>query len=233
MDRYYYTARLLPAAITAAPLVLLYHYTLGTNISLALQEISTIIGRFFSVVPPVALIFLLVQLIRFISKELFQRFYFQDELDLPTTRYLLNDSVYFAPEIRQRLRTRLRKDFDLSLPSAEEERLNAAQCRRQAAACVAQIRTKLRTNQFLLRHNIEFGFFRNLLGGCILAVVVGIFDIVYFRYVAPEALAFRLSVGFCLAYLLPIIASKFLLNRFGHYYAKVLFDEYLATTASA
>lgn len=228
MDRYYYTARLLPAAITAAPLVLLYHYTLGSSISVALGEISATTGRFFSIAPPIALIFLLVQLIRFLSKELFQRIYFQDELAMPTTRYLLGSSTYFAPEVRQRLRTKLRKDFDLSMPSAEEEQVNVAQCQRQAVACVAQIRTKLRGNAFLLRHNMEFGFFRNLLGGCVLAVAVAIFDVVYFRYVAPQPLAFRLSVGFCLAYLIPIAASKILLTRFGHYYAKVLFEEYLA-----
>jgi hypothetical protein len=204
MDRYYFFARLLPAAITAVPFITLWLYTAGSQLTKALGTVWGASAKFFQVAPSVGIIFLMVQLVRFVSKELFQRLYFQDDLNMPTTRYL-------------------------SIPSSEEEEQDEGQARKQIAVCVGQIRNRLRGNNFLLRHNIEFGFFRNLLGGCAVSFLVSLGVLYFFRYVDPNPIAFWLTAFFGLAYALLLLVSKFVLNRFGHYYAAVLYEQYLSS----
>lgn len=229
MDRYYFFARLLPAAITAVPFITLWLYTAGSQLTKALGTVWGASAKFFQVAPSVGIIFLMVQLVRFVSKELFQRLYFQDDLNMPTTRYLLPSSRHFPKEVHDKLRVRIRKDFDLSIPSAGEEEQDERQARKQIAVCVGQIRNRLRGNDFLLRHNIEFGFFRNLLGGCAVSFLVSLGVLYFFRYVAPNPIAFWLTAFFGLSYALLLLVSKFVLNRFGHYYAAVLYEQYLSS----
>jgi len=229
MDRYYFFARLLPAAITSVPFVTFYVYTAGTELVKGLGTVWGAAAKLFQIAPSVAIVFLMVQLIRFISKELFQRVYFQDELDMPTTRYLLPSVGYFTPETHNKLRTRIRKDFDLGLPTVAEEQHNEQQARRQITVCVGQIRSRLRSNALLLRHNIEYGFFRNVLGGCVVGTVVSIGVLYYFRYVQPDRIAFWLTASFGLVYVLLLLFSRFVLRRYSHYYANVLYAEYLSS----
>lgn len=229
MDRYYFFARLLPAAITAVPFVTLYVYTAGSKLTQALTHVWGVGAKIFQVAPAVGIVFLMVQLVRFVSKELFQRLYFQDDLDMPTTRYLLHSSGHFSTEMHSRLRVRIRRDFDLSIPTADDEQHDERQARKQIAGCVSQIRNRLRNNAFLLRHNIEFGFFRNLLGGCAVGAIVSLGILYFFRYVQPAPVAFWLTAFFEIVYVFLLVLSKFILNRFGHYYAVVLYDQYLSS----
>lgn len=229
MDRYYFIARVMPAAISAVPFITLYLYTAGTSIVKALTNVWGAAAKLFHVAPTFAIVFFMVQLIRFISKEVLQRLYFEDELDMPTTRYLLPSSTHFAPEVHAKLRTRIRKDFDLGLPTADEEKENEQLARRQISTCVGQIRTRLRGNRFLLRHNIEYGFFRNLFGGCLVGVLASIGGMCYFRYLKPDPIPFWLTAAFGLTYVLLLTVSRFVLRRYAHYYANVLFSEYLSS----
>ena len=42
------------------------------------------------------------------------------------------------------------------------------------ARVVGQIREMMRDNKMILQHNIEYGFFRNLLGGCVVASIISV-----------------------------------------------------------
>ena len=61
----------------------------------------------------------------------------------------------------------------------ESETLNELTCRKQVVTAVSQIRNSLRENKLLLQHNIEYGFFRNFLGGSLIAIVFSIAILIY------------------------------------------------------
>ncbi len=82
-------------------------------------------------------------------------------------------------------------------------------------------------NHMLLQHNIEYGFWRNLLGGCVLAAIESIVLFVFAEINSNHAMIATSVILFCV-YLLPILLSKTLVKTHGQNYAKILFEQYEA-----
>lgn len=230
MDRYYFFARLCPATITAIPFIILVVYTAGNQYTEAAGHVWRAAAKFSHIVPSAAIIFLMIQVNRLVSKELFQKLYFQDELDMPTTRYLLPSSAHFTPQVYAKLQACIHRDFDLALPTIEEEQQSNVLARKQIVACVTLIRGLLRDDRLLLKHNIEYGFFRNLLGGAAVGLLACFFGLIIFHFIKPVSIAFWLNMIAGAFYLLLLLVSRYVLNRFGNYYANILFAQYLTRT---
>lgn len=226
-NKYYLQARFAPTVLTSIPLLIAYYYIVSPYVGNYLNKIK-FLPEIGNITLPVAIVFLLVQINRLISKEVFQRIIFNDELKMPTTNYLLFTNSFFTSETALKIRNKIHDDFNIELYNADMERQNETNARQQIKMAVSQIRNKLRGNEMLLRHNIEYGFFRNLIGGCVLATIISAFLIIYFNFHFEENLKL-LAIGLTIAYLLPIIISKYIVTRFGKYYAKILYEQYLSS----
>ena len=97
--------------------------------------------------------------------------------------------------------------------------------RTMIARVVGQIREKLRGNKMILQHNIEYGFFRNLLGGCVVAPITCIVLAVFARIENNSSMFITACILFAI-YILPIVFSKTIVKTHGLNYAKVLFEQY-------
>ena len=78
----------------------------------------------------------------------------------------------------------------------------------------------------LLQHNIEYGFFRNLIGGSFLAFIASLI-IVAFAQFNEDISTRNLGSILCCIYFLPILISKLIINKYGKYYAKILYEQFL------
>ena len=107
-----------------------------------------------------------------------------------------------------------------------EESADEPRARKLIASTVSQIRNVLRDNSLLLQHNIEYGFFRNLIGGSFLAFVISIIILISSHYTGDIA---TMNLGWILTliYFLPILLSKIIIDRYGKYYAKILYEQFL------
>jgi hypothetical protein len=175
----------------------------------------------------VGLIFLMTQVNRLLSKEIFQKFFFREEINMPSTNFLLFSNGYFERSIKERLRNKVKQMYDIELHNELDERQDLLASRKRIVMAVSQMRNSLRGNEMLFRHNIEYGFFRNLLGGCLLAVVISIFIIIY-GYSIHNLLLLNIGIVMCIVYLLPILLSKWILSVFGNNYAKILYEQFLS-----
>ncbi|MBC8555994.1 hypothetical protein [Desulfobacula sp.] len=224
LDKYSRVARLYPALITLVPVFLL---TLGVT----QNELTKILGDIMAIQVAgcisinVAALFLLIQANRFISKEIFERWYFEDELRMPTTEMLLPASTQMSPQFRSKVDTLCQRDFGLPLPTIEEQRKDDMLARRQITDIVAQIRQKVRDGTLLLQHNIEYGFVRNLIGGAPLGIIASIICALYF-YAESRAVAI-FSVVLVVLWSGLLLFSKTIIGRFGVLYAKRLIQEYV------
>lgn len=223
---YYIKARLFPTIICAIPILTLYYFGFSEKV---INFIDFLIGYKWvsDITISIAIIYFMTQINRFISKELFQRLFFKDEINMPTTNFLLHSGIYFAESTKSRLRKKIQKKFGIELLNKNQEDENKLEARKTIMDAVAQIRNSTRDNHLLLQHNIEYGFTRNLIGGCAIALLICLFNLYFFNNVVANSLAFYLSLGFGILYLFPIILSKYLLNRYGKYYAKILFEQFL------
>lgn len=223
---YYIKARLFPTIICAIPLLTLYYFGFSEKV---INFIDFLKGYKWvsDVTISIAIIYFMTQINRFISKELFQKLFFKEETNMPTTNFLLHSVTFFAESTKSRLRKKIQEQFSIELLNKNQEDENELEARKTIMDAVAQIRNSTRDNHLLLQHNIEYGFTRNLIGGCAIALLISLFNLYFFNNVVANSLAFSLSLAFGSLYLLPIILSKYLLNRYGKYYAKILFEQFL------
>lgn len=224
--QYFIKARLFPTIICAVPLLTLYYFGFSEKI---IEFIDFLKGyKWLSdITISIAIIYFLTQINRFIAKELFQNIFFKDEHNMPTTDYLLHSSTFFAENTKLRIRKKIKDSYDIELLDKQKEDENQLEARKTIVEAVAQIRNSTRDNQLLLQHNIEYGFVRNLIGGSALSLIICIFNLYFFKEVVENSLAFSISAIFALLYAAPILFSKYLVKKYGRYYAKVLFEQFL------
>lgn len=226
MNSYFIRARLFPTILTAIPLLLLVNYLLSSYYYESFKKILDILPILASLGLSTAFIFLSVQVNRIISKEIIQRFYFKEEVKMPTTNHLLWNDIFFDKTIKTTIRAKIQTLYSIVLMNEQEEQADELKSRNQIIIAVSQIRNSLRGNDLLFQHNIEYGFFRNLMGGSLLAVVCSIL-IVIFAYLKNEIVLINAGIILLFIYLIPIILSKLIIKRFGHYYSKVLYEQFL------
>jgi len=112
-----------------------------------------------------------------------------NELDLwaswggpPSTRFLRHRDYHFGDGLKSSIRTELLRRFSVNLMSPDEEGTNPALADRQIVDSFRQVRSYLRRKDadgLWQKHNIEYGFYRNLLGCRIAWVVLSLAALVF------------------------------------------------------
>lgn len=228
INSYYLKARLFPTIICSIPILSLYFFGFSEEI----DEFIKFLNNYKWVADAtisIALIFLLTQINRFVAKEVFQSLFFKDELYMPTTNYLLHSNNYLAMDTKKRIRQKINLIFKINLPSKKVEETDELEVRKLIVEAVAQIRNFTRENSLLLQHNLEYGFVRNLIGGSAVAFLISLINLLIFKLVVINSTAFYLNLIFSIIFIMPVFLSKFLIRRYGKYYAKILFDQFLKT----
>lgn len=224
-DKYNRTARIYPSIIILIPFLI---FTIDCDID-GLKDVFDdllkirIVGN---ITIAIALLYLLIQINRFLGKFFFEKNLFKDELKMPTTNFLLFSDSQFSEEYKLKIRRKILKDFKINLPTKQYESNHTEDKRKQIAEAVGLIRQKVKNGRLLLQHNIEYGFARNLTGGSVIGLLMSIGDLVYFNAHANELL-FYISLCLSFVFLLLLSIHKPIIRHLGNQYAKRLFQEYL------
>jgi hypothetical protein len=226
MNQYYIKARLFPTVLTSIPVLYFYNTIVSEIYRDDLKKLFQELPIVTDILISTSLIFLLVQVNRLISKEIFQRFYFKDELEMPTTNFLLKSNSEMEINLKLKIQSKIKQFFDLELLNHEEEIADELAARKLIVTAVSQIRNSLRDNQLLFQHNIEYGFFRNLIGGSFLSVLISTIVLIVF-YLNKVQTNDVIIYFFISLYILPIFFSSYIIRRLGKYYARVLFEQFI------
>lgn len=226
-DSYFYRARLFPALLTSIPLLIFANKVIAIKYAGAFKNVIDILPLLTHFGFSAAIIFLLVQVNRLVAKEIFQRWFFKEDLYMPTTNNLLWSSSHFSPHIKDKIHSKVNSKFQIILASRTEEQQDELNARKLIVAAVSQIKNLLRGNEMLFRHNIEYGFWRNLVGGSLIAVVFSVIILAngYFGELGDQT---TLGIIGLTVYLIPVVFSKLIVRSYGEYYAKVLYDQFLS-----
>jgi len=224
-------ARLYPVIITMAfPLGLLSFFltdllptqvNLITRISISLIPAGLLTAAFS---------FYLKNFIRSISKWIFQfRYFKEDESYMPTTELLLWNNHRLSDSYKKRIRDKIKSMFDTTLYSREKETKNEKEARRLIAEVIPQLRNKTRDDDILFGYNCYFGSIRNVLGGCVVAMIIliALFFANLKWMIVPTII---IIIPFAL-YLLCILLAKPLLKHYGYEYARKLYDAFMQTNS--
>jgi len=227
VDTYYFKARLFPTVITSIPLFVFVTQVLNPLYGESLKTVYDILPMLTSLGIYAGIVFLSVQINRFVSKEIFQGFFFKEDINMPTTNYLLWSNVFFAVDIKRAIKEKILSSFNITLLNPVEEQQDDLRARSLIVHAVSQIKNKLRGNAVLFQHNIEYGFVRNLIGGSLIAILFSIATIIY-AIIYGDGTLRNTGIILLIIYSLPIIFSKMLITKYGRYYAKVLYEQFMS-----
>lgn len=226
INNYYLKARLFPTVLTAIPAIILYNRFIAPIYYEKLENVYSGLPTITDTILSSAIVFLFVQINRFLSKEIFQKIYFKDEKYMPTTNLLLKSNNELEVNIKQNIEDKIKSKFNINLLPENDEINNEQRARTLITTTVSQIRNILRDNPLLLQHNIEYGFFRNLIGGSFIAFVVSL-AIIGLSFYVSDTDTKNLGIVLSIIYFLPILLSKIIIDRYGKYYAKILYEQFL------
>lgn len=225
-NNYYIQARLFPTALSSVPLLIIVTKLLTPLFHQYFDNLYKGLPLIANTAISTALVFLLVQINRLIAKEIFQKIFFQDELNMPTTEYLLWNNNFFEKSIKAKIHNKIENMFGIHLLTEQEEQGEELRARKLITTSVSQMRNVLRNNEMILRHNIEYGFIRNLLGGSLLAFILSV-GIMLYGIINGIGDLKMLGLFLSAMYSLPLLGSKFLIKRLGSYYSKILYEQFL------
>jgi uncharacterized membrane-anchored protein len=226
-DKYTLQARYFPAILTVFPFVFLINTLRKYFVTAALEGVLFFIPYLVQAGLSGAAFYFQMQLNRFLSKEIFQNRIFKGENNLPTTLCLLWSDNTIDNTIKQMIYTRIKSFFDISLLTSEAENKDKDHAKRLIIFAVSQIKNSLRKNDQQVQHNREYGFWRNLAGGSLVAVCISLIIIVI-EFIKCNV--FSIVIGFImlLIYGLILCFSPYLIRKHGQYYAKSLFEQFLS-----
>lgn len=217
-------ARLAPTILATPPILLLGNALFNIQVSQWLDS-GTMVWLFGKGAASAAVVYLLMQLNRLLGLEVFQRWVSQDELNFPTTRWLLPKNSEMSDAQRQSVNFRIQRDFGVSLlPESEGDTLRA---RRHNADIVGRIRARIGSPPKLLQFNIEYGFFRNLIGACVPVLAAGLGNAYLYSYGELPSWAYHLSLAYAALAGCLVCLARSIIERLGIQYARVLFQTYL------
>jgi len=225
-NKYTLQARYFPAVLTVFPFWFL--------LNLIREYFTTTIDGILLFIPYLvqtglsgAVFYFQMQLNRFISKEIFQSRIFNGENDLPTTLWLLWSDSTIDSTTKQMIHTKIKSLFDILLLTPEAESNDKDHAKKLVIVAVSQIRNSLRINDQQVQHNREYGFWRNLAGGSLVAVCISII-IGIIGYSKDNNSSIVISFVMFLIYGLLLCFCPYLIKKHGQYYAKSLFEQFLS-----
>lgn len=220
-DKYEIHAQYVPTILYSASFAVISFYYLsqiktdfwGTVLTLGVGGISMTF----------ALYQLAKHMSRFVGVKL-QEWIFRDGQNLPTTRFLLDNDTTYSAERKAEIVSKIKNEFGFNLSANTTDSFTN---RRRIHEVVGQVRKRYIKREMVLQRNIQYGFWRNLMGGALIALPVSVVAVTL-GYVTRLKTGLVMASLFLLAYFVTGIVSFFAMKLCAKYYALALYDELLS-----
>ena len=121
----------------------------------------------------------------------------------------------------------IKKHFDFDLPNAVEEEQNLSDAKRRIAEATKLVTVRIGDGQLVKKHNVWYGFVRNLIGGSIYGSLFCVSNIVIALSLPNKAILIWASSVLLLLYVVVFLFRRAILVQNGEAYAKQLISEFI------
>jgi hypothetical protein len=228
IDTYTIYARYCPAILSAMPLFVLWFFLVGdTRWTDLLQFIMGL--KFLGTISVTAVfLYFYAQCIRVTSKY-FQHKYFTSKQGFPSTYFMLYSNSAYSSDYKNKFRERVKKILKLEPLNELDEKSQPQEALKRLDECFNHIRLKVGGGKLVLKHNIWFGFSRNLIGGSIFASIFCVANIVLGQLVFKNQTLVIASAVLLVAYLAIVAFRKAILLQNAEAYGRQLISEFMTT----
>ena len=226
IDTYSLHSRVLPAIIAAMPFFILLYFLTGIS---AFADMFAYLGtlKFYGGLSlSIVFLYAFAMLARITSKA-FESAYFKRKSGFPTTYLMLYENQQYSDSYKQKYRDKVKHHFDLDLIGKQEEAGNRSEAIKRLEEAVKHVILHVGNGQLVLKHNMWYGFYRNLAGGSIYGTLLCIISAVLGVYILRNATLVSLSSVLLVIYVPVLLLNKWMIVRSGEDYAKQLIAEFL------
>jgi len=220
-------ARFFPAIISALPLFVLWYF--GAQ-DVQLREFGAYLVnlKFYGGVSlSLVSLYFYAHVIRVTSKW-FENRYFVKAAGFPTTYLMTYADSTFSNAYKDRYRAEVRKQFDLVLPTEEEESRDPRDAAQRLSEVTKHVILKVGAGQLVLKHNVWYGFFRNLIGGTLYSMTFCVVNVLVGSIGLKNALLVYSSAVLLLLYGVVFLLRKPILVQNAESYARQLIAEFIS-----
>lgn len=203
-----------------------YSYIPYQEILIFMRSSILLYSSIFSIILYCILI-LIMAIVRQISRKFVEHIVFGNNYEkIPTTEYLLHSSSFGNSTIAEKVRGKIKRDFDISLKTQASEEKDINSAKNTIAAAVALIRKKLQgsSNEMYNRKNRRYGICRNFIGAFYISSIVSIIALLFGVATEQSILLAILALAISITlFLLLFLFYKDIAKD----YANELFESYL------
>jgi len=229
IDNYFLFARVFPCIISTLPLFVLAFF-LSKDIELkGLVQFLSSLKFYGGITLSLVALYFFAQIIRFISK-LFEVSYFTGGIGFPTTYLMTYADDTFSKSYKDKYRELIKQDFGIDLLDEIGEAKNTEEAKKRLDEVTKHVILKVKEGYLVLKHNIWYGFVRNLIGGAIFSVIFCLMNIVIGITIVKSSLLVIISSVLFVPYVLLLVFWKPLLRQNAEAYAKQLIAEYISVS---
>lgn len=221
-DRYELGARVAPGVLCAFPAVLLL--LVARNSELVGSVVSGVVSWVTMAGVQGLIVVGAVQYITSWGKR-YEDVLFDKGLKMPTTEMLLWGNKDSSDILKRTVRSNLKNDFGLTLPSKEAELKDEHAARVAIRDAVARIRLRFGKGARVHERNIRYGFIRNLAAGARISTALSIAGIWMTAWM-HNSVFLSLFVGMAICYGVILATCRRMIVCNGEHYAAQLLNEY-------
>jgi len=228
-DSYSIPARIFPSLVSALPAFVLVFFL---SADAQLKEL----GRFLlslkfygGITLGIVALYFYSQVIRFASKLLEEAFFIRAS-GFPTTYLMTYADTTYSSTYKDKYHTNVKRDFDIALLDETSEANDPDDARKRLAEAAKQVILKVGKGQLVFKHNVWYGFIRNVIGGSFFSLAFCCVNILIGTTVMKSTRLVVISLVLLVPYGFVLIVRKRLLRQNAEAYAKQLIAEYIAST---
>lgn len=228
-DTYTTYARLFPALISSVPVFVIWYFIIREPDWKGLLEFVSSLKVLGGISLSLIFLYFYSLFIRITSKY-FERRYFTCARGFPTTYFMLYEDKTYSSDYKDKFRERAKKALKLEPLDAAGEQLNPLEARSRISECFNHIRLKVGGGKLVLKHNIWYGFSRNLVGGAIYGSLFCSCNAFIGRFIFHSAPLVIVSLTLFVAYVSILLFRRAILFQNAEAYAKQLISEFMSIT---
>ena len=215
-----------PALVSSLPLIILWFF--GSDQGELEELMSFILSLQFlgGITLTIVFLYFYSELIRTTSKFI-ERHYFSNRIGFPTTYLMMYQDDTFSRIYKDTYRQKAKALFGMHLPSVAEEKDNPNEARKRLQETTKLVILRVGSGRLVMKHNIWYGFFRNLIGGSLYSVVFCILNIYIGAVMLENNTLWISSLALLIGYIFVLLLHKRILVQHAEAYAKQLFAEFM------
>jgi hypothetical protein len=150
----------------------------------------------------------------------------------PTTYLLTYDDSTYSDYYKDRYREAIKNKFKIDLLNKQQETVDPIEAKKRLSEATRQVIVFIADGKLVKKHNIWYGFFRNLIGGSIFSMLFCIANAICYIFIIRDQVLLVSTIVLCIMFLIIFLFRKPIIVQNAEAYANKLVSEFMTVVGT-